>query len=83
MLLIGWFALVTPLGCALSSLFNSSFSDVGTVTLRVLSILMNVVHFLGSVFLTNCGMWFFFELAVKKSRRKSDRLMTSEENDLE
>jgi hypothetical protein len=73
LLLIVWFALLTPLGCVFSLLFSTTSGiDWSVILLRSISVLMAVVHFLGSIFLTNAGLWFFFELAIEKATRKGN-----------
>ena len=74
-----WILLVTPIGCVLLFFFStSSGAPWYTLFLRVLSLIINLfVHFVGSIFLTNAGIWFFFERAIERATKSSRKNLSA------
>ena len=74
-----WVLLVTPIGCVLLFFFStSSGAPWYTLFLRVLSLIINLfVHFAGSIFLTNAGIWFFFERAIERATKSSRKNLSA------
>jgi hypothetical protein len=69
-LMVIWFSLVTPLGCVMLTFFSTTSGAQWFLLLtRVLSVAVRVVHFVASIFLTNAGVWFFFEVSIARATR--------------
>lgn len=85
LIMVIWFALITPLGCNLLSLFFTGGGGIGLpqpawrMAYRIFSLIVGLMQFIAHVFLTNVGIWHFFEWCQKVlARDKEKRLLSNE-----
>lgn len=67
LMLVVWFALVTPLGCNLLSLFSTNGiieQPAWRTVYRTFAVIIGALEFVSHIFLANIGIWHFFEWAL-------------------